>query len=115
MTFGRTLAAAAIGLGAIFSGGCSDVQTDFCDAVCECQACGEKGQERCDVGVQAQLDIAETYGCLEFAEAFFDCAINNSTCSADQEFDVNVEQCEAARQDYDDCTKDSSRRDPGPY
>lgn len=112
----RAMAVAAIaGLGAIFSAGCSDVQTDFCEKVCECQACGEKGQERCDVGVQSQLDIAETYGCLQFAEAFYDCAINTGVCTEDEQFEVGAEACQNERHDYDDCTADSSRRSPGAY
>lgn len=110
----RALALSAALLGAIGSTGCKNVQTDFCDAVCECQNCGEKGQERCDINVQGQLDTAEVYGCLSQAEAFFDCVIDASSCN-DGEFDPRTESCEDERQDYDECTRDSSRRDPGPY
>ena len=115
--FGRSAhaAMATLALGASFATGCTSVQTEFCDAVCECQNCGEKGQERCDVGVQAQLDIADTYGCLTQAEAFYDCAIDNAQCVGDEEFEVNLASCEDERDDYDDCTADSSRRDPGAY
>ncbi len=115
-SFLRAVAAtAAIGGFAFVSAGCSDVQTDFCEQVCECQSCGEKGQERCDIGVQAQLDIADVYGCLEFAEAFYDCAINSGVCTADEQFEVADTSCQSEREDYDGCTADSSRRSPGAY
>jgi hypothetical protein len=109
-------AASIVALGA----GCGDVQADFCDALCECQNCGEKGLERCEVSIQSQLDVAETYGCLEQAEAFFACAtervqaLNEEQCDSDS-LEIDTAPCQALRDDYDDCTKDASRREPGAY
>lgn len=105
---------------ATLGSGCGDVQADFCDTLCECQNCGEKGLERCEVSIQSQLDIAETYGCLSQAEAFFECAteqvagLNDEQCNAD-DLEIDTSPCEAQRDDYDDCTKDASRREPGAY
>lgn len=105
---------------AALGSGCGDVQADFCDALCECQNCGEKGLERCEVSIQAQLDVAETYGCLAQAEAFFACAtevvagLDDAACNEDN-LQVDTTRCRAQQADYDDCTKDASRRDPGAY
>ncbi len=104
------LAAAATPLAA----GCTDQKTELCDAICQCENCGEKGQERCDVGVQSELDIAETYGCLSQAESFIDCVIAEGTCT-NGTFIPEALNCENEKADLDGCKVDSSRRQPGPY
>ena len=110
---------ALVSVGTLGSG-CGDVQADFCDALCECQNCGEKGLERCEVSIQGQLDVADTYGCLTQAEAFFECAteqvagLNEEQCNAD-DLEIDTSPCQTQRDDYEDCTKDASRREPGAY
>ena len=110
----RALLFASAAAAAPFAAGCTDQKTELCEAICTCENCGEKGQERCDVGVQSELDIAETYGCLSQAEAFIDCVINEGTCS-NGSFVAEALNCENEKADLDGCKVDSSRRMPGPY
>ncbi len=94
--------------------GCADQKTQLCDAICQCENCGEKGQERCDIGVQSELDVAEVYGCLSQAEEYIDCVIAEGTCS-NGKFIAEALNCENEQKNLDDCKIDSSRRQPGPY
>jgi len=94
--------------------GCTDQKTQLCEAICACENCGEKGQERCDIGVQSELDVAEVYGCLTQAEEYIDCVIAEGKCSNDQ-FVPEALNCADEKKKLDDCKVDSSRRQPGPY
>jgi hypothetical protein len=104
------LAAAAAPLGV----GCTDQKTELCEAICNCENCGDKGHDRCDVSVQSELDIAETYGCLSQAEEYIDCVIAEGKCS-NGSFETEALNCANEIKDLDDCKVDSSRRRPGPY
>jgi hypothetical protein len=104
----------ALALSGLAATSCTSLQTSLCDAICECENCGEKGQERCDIGIQSELDKADIYGCLGQAEEYYDCIVENASCSGD-EFAADTANCADEAEQLFDCKKDSSRRDPGPY
>lgn len=93
--------------------GCTDQKTELCDAICSCENCGDKGQERCDIGVQSELDIAETYGCLSQAEEYIDCVISEGKCNGGK-FSGDSANCSgdpnAPKEKFEACKADSSRR-----
>jgi hypothetical protein len=109
-----TLLALFLGLIAVPSAGCGSLQADRCEAICNCENCGDRDLERCDIEVDAVFEVAASYGCEDALEPYIECQLNEYECD-DGRYRDDQEGCRNEADQYDECLRAQSTRDPGPY
>jgi hypothetical protein len=97
-----------------FGSGCGSLLQDRCDAICECENCGEREREACEVEVEGDYQVADIYACTEQLEAYYECQLQEYSCS-DRHYNDDAEGCRNEIEDYERCRQNSSARDRGPY
>lgn len=73
----------AIGVCALLSataGGCASQPQTLCDLVCECEHCNDYAEEAECARREAELAVAEAYGCESEWEAYATCIEDDGTC-----------------------------------
>ncbi len=75
-----------------FGSGCGSLLQDRCDAICECENCGEREREACEVEVEGDYQVADIYACTEQLEAYYECQLQEYSCS-DRHYDDDAEGC----------------------
>lgn len=108
--FGLAFCSLSLALGT----GCGSLLEDRCDAVCECENCGEREREACEVEVEGDYEVADIYQCTEQLEAYFECQLQEYVCD-NRHYSDDEERCQRAREDYEGCRQNTSARDHGPY
>lgn len=108
------ITSAALSLGALATTGCGNLQSDRCDAVCDCNNCGEQAREICDVTVEADWEVAEAYDCTELLEPVWQCQLERHECD-DNGYHDDHEECGEAERQYAECIDGKSSRRSGPY
>lgn len=94
--------------------GCGSLLQDRCDAVCECENCGDREREACEVEVEGDFEVADIYQCTEQLEAYFECNLQEFACE-DGRYSDDLERCDREFDDYEACRRNTSARDRGPY
>jgi hypothetical protein len=61
-------------------GGCSGNAVLICDEVCDCEDCSDREYDDCVNDYEAQIDTADVYGCIDDADAYWECAIEHYDC-----------------------------------
>ncbi len=97
-----------------FAPGCGSLLADRCDTVCDCENCGDREREACEVGVEGDLEVADTYGCTEAIELYFECQLQEHSCE-DGRYGDDDEGCAREAEDYRQCRENTSSRDRGPF
>jgi hypothetical protein len=110
--FGWT--ALAAGLALLTPLGCGSVYTDRCDAICDCESCGDRQREECDLATLAEADVAAAYDCVELLDDYFECQLQEYECK-DNEYRDDNDNCRREWQEYRECKDARSSREPGPY
>mgnify|MGYP001015684904 CR=1 FL=1 len=94
--------------------GCGSLLQDRCDAVCDCENCGEREREACEVAVEGDYEVADIYQCTDQLEAYFECNLQEYSCE-NRQYSDDLERCNREFDDYEDCRRNTSARDRGPY
>lgn len=104
----------AIAALAPLTSGCGNLQVDRCEAVCACENCGEQAAQDCDIIVEADFAVAETYGCAEILEPYWECQLDRHECD-DNHYRDDEEECRNQYDQYRECLDARSTREGGPY
>lgn len=94
--------------------GCGSLLEDRCDAICECENCGEREREACETEVDGDYQVADIYECTEQLDAYYECQLQEYECN-DRRYNDDPERCQRAERDYRECRENTSARDTGPY
>jgi len=94
--------------------GCGNIQADRCDSVCSCENCGERELQQCEIDVDADYSVAETYGCLGILEPYWECQLQRHECD-DNHYSDDNDECDREHREYKECLDAQSTREGGPY
>jgi hypothetical protein len=94
--------------------GCGSLQQDRVDTICECENCGDRDREIAEVEVDGEFEVADTYGCTETLEAYFECQLSEHECEGRRYIDDD-EACGRPLREYIECKDAFSAREGGPY
>ncbi|NUO51361.1 MAG: hypothetical protein HOV80_21105 [Polyangiaceae bacterium] len=112
----RLISLAFCSLALALGTGCGSLLEDRCDAICECENCGDREREACETEVDGDYQIADIYGCTDQLEAYFECQLQEYQCDNRQyRDDPDAAKCVRAAEDYEGCRQNTSARDRGPY
>jgi hypothetical protein len=108
---GVTLLLSALAIGAV---GCGDLANDRITTVCDCENCGDRELEEVEIRVQAELDIASAYDCIEVLDPYWECQLQEYECD-DGHYRDDEEGCQNEAQQLYECLDAKSTRRGGPY
>ena len=108
------LASAPLALLSLGTVGCGNLVADRCDAVCDCENCGDREREACEIAADGLYEVADTYGCVDTLEVWLECQLQEHECNNRNYRDDN-EGCAREAQEYEECKEAFSTREPGPY
>jgi hypothetical protein len=83
------------------AGGCSSVESAYCEAKCDCEGCSAQRLDECIVKARAEFDKAAVFHCEDLYERYLDCWIDNPVCVGSR-FE-RPSACEDLRRRADDC------------
>ena len=106
-----SIAGAALVFGA---GGCGSAASDRCKAVCQCEDCGERELNQCQLEAQTFLDIADSYNCSNAIDAYFNCEIQKHQCM-DGHYQDDDMQCMMEHSKLQTCLDSNSNNRHGAY
>lgn len=109
MNFKRISAVALLGFGSIFFSaiGCGTAGADLCDAKCDCERCSDREYDECLIETNADIDVADTYGCSDERGAYEDCVLRKSFCTG-RDYKLEKDDCSGQRKVLSDCIDDNS-------
>ncbi|MFO0553139.1 MAG: hypothetical protein U0271_32425 [Polyangiaceae bacterium] len=94
--------------------GCGSIESDRCDAICDCENCGDRERQECDIIQSAEVEVASTYDCYELLEPYWECQLDSYECDNGHYRDDNGE-CGDFLREYEECLDAKSTRRPGHY
>ncbi|NUP05075.1 MAG: hypothetical protein HOW73_03325 [Polyangiaceae bacterium] len=94
--------------------GCGDVAGDRIESICDCEDCGDRQYEEVNLQVEADLEIAEAYDCVDLIEPYWECQLDRHECD-DGHYRDDHEECEHERDEFFECLDAKSTREGGPY
>ncbi len=96
--------------------GCGNIATDRVDQICKCENCGQRQRQEWETKVDAELNIADIYNCTRLLEPYYQCELQEYSCVDFKYQDNDTDSgCKHELDQYMQCLKAQSSRDPGPY
>lgn len=77
----------------------------FCEERVDCEDGNEKDVEACIVSEEADLEVADLYGCTDEFELFAECREKDATCVNDN-YILENNDCDDERIEYQSCIGD---------
>jgi hypothetical protein len=106
----------ALALASLPLTGCGNVGADLVDQICKCEGCGQRARQEYETKVESEINVAEIYNCYNLLEPYYQCQIQEHNC-LDHKYSANDTDsgCKHELDQYMQCLKGQSSRDPGPY
>ncbi len=96
--------------------GCGSTVGDYCDSKCKCENCGEQQRQECEIEADANVNVADAYGCTNLLDPYLECEVQGHTCSADGHYsDNNMGECKQSYEAWQKCLNSQTSRQEGPY
>ena len=96
--------------------GCGSIAGDRVDQICKSENCGQRARQEYETVVDAEISIADTYNCYSLLEPYYACEVQEHECKDSHYSDNDTDTgCKHELDQYFQCLKGQSSRDPGPY
>ncbi len=93
---------------------CGSLQDDRCNAICDCEDCGDRERQECETIVGADYEVAAVYDCTEILEPYWECQLDAYECD-DGRYRDDDGECGDLLREYEECLDAKSTRRPGHY